>query len=465
MARIAELLGSPLLPNQRHVLDVGLEVQSEGAGDPYPGELAYDEVLDTEPRRSGKSYKNRALVAHRCGARGGLRAYLTAQTGKYALKRWGEVCDALPESMGRKYRSIDHERFAFANGSTFEPFPPKEDAIHGDDPDLVIVEELWAFDLARKAVIEQAYRPAWSVKPGQAWLLSAAGTEASTWLNLARSRAAQLAALQAADPSKRLGTAVFDWSVPDEVGGVAVEELPDEEILDVVMACHPRRDRGLRPQYLASELAAMGRVDFLRAYGNRTARKQRRTVIPVQAMARAASPHHIPEKVRVGLGFAVDADSREVAVSAAWREPGSGRALLEVVKVVSGTGEAAGLLRDFVIRNEPGAVGVNYIGPARDLADQVEQLGVELLHLTGGDYAAAWDRLSEGMTAPVPTVLHRGEEPFTDAVAAAALRRMPRGSRVPTAAGDAPITVLEAHIAALWAHDHMPAALPRFRIA
>lgn len=466
VARIAELLGGPLLPNQRYVLDVGLEVQSVEAGDPYPGQLAYDEVLDTEPRRSGKSYKNRALVAHRCGQRPGVRAYLTAQSGKYALKRFGDIADAIamPDlRLARKYTSVDHERLVFVNGSSFEPFPPKEDAIHGEDPDLVLVEELWAHSLEAKAVIEQAYRPAWSVKPGQAWLLSAAGTDASAWLNLLRSRAETLVPRQLEDRGKRLGTAVFDWSVPDEVGGVGVEELPDGELLEVVLACHPRRGRGLRPQYLASELRDRGRIDFLRAYGNRTARKRRQLIIDVAALGRARSAVAIPPAVQVGMGFAVDPDSRQVAVSAAWRDP-EGAALLEVVKVAPSTTGAAEVIRDFVVRNEPGAVGVNYWASSRDLADQVERLGVELVKMSAGDHAAAWDRLHEGMSAPRPSVTFRGEE-FVEAVEAAALRRMPRGARVPDRRGEEPITVLDAHIAALWAHDHMPPAVRRFKIA
>src|SRR5689334_10794972 len=58
-AEVATLLGTPLMPWQRHVLDVALEV------DPETGRLAYQEVDLTVPRQSGKTLLLLCLMVHR----------------------------------------------------------------------------------------------------------------------------------------------------------------------------------------------------------------------------------------------------------------------------------------------------------------------------------------------------------------------------------------------------------------
>lgn len=474
MARIAELLGTPLTPAQRYVYDVALEVQTEEAGDPEPGVWAYDEPADFEPRRAGKTFKIGPLVAHRCGSGPRRTAWITAQKRQNAVDRWADVCDQL-EGPGRlslrRNTATTREVLKFlGTRGAFRPFAPKATAMHGDEPDLVIVDELWAHDLAAKSAIEQGYKPAWIVKPGQAWLMSAAGTSESTWLNGRRARgAADVAA------GRRLGRATFDWGVPEEVGGIPVEELPGDQLLEVVLECHPRRDAylppggfapvpGIRRAYLAEQLDDMGRTDFLRAYGNRTAEGNVETVIESAAFRRAKSSTPIPPSARVGLAFHVDPDRREAVVSAAWRDTATGVMHTEVLKSGPEARWVAAYVRGVVARQEPGAVAVLNAGPARGVADELDRMGVELLRVPATDYAAACGRFYDEVTAPRPTLLHRGEKSLTDALAAASKRRVP-GGFVWDQRGEEPITALAAHTLAVWAHDHMPAAPRRFRIA
>jgi len=479
VAEIAELLGTPLFASQQYVFDVGLEVQSEEAGDPEPGAWAYDEVDDFEPRRAGKTFKVGPLVAHRCGSAPDRSAWMTAQKRNSAVRRWDRVRLQLMASrsplrgMLKATVGDGHEAVRWREtGSEFLPFAPKHDAMHGEEPDLVVVDELWAHDLAAKSAIEQGYKPAWLVKPGQAWLLSAAGTEASEWLNLARRQG------RAGVAERRLGRAIFDWCVPDEVGGVPVEELPDHVLLDVVLDCHPRRDNGLRVGYLTQELGEMGRVDFLRAFGNRTATRARSTVIELGAWSRAWSRARIPRQVRVGIGFTVDPERREGAVWSAWRGP-NGLALTEGLRCEPGTRWMAPYLVERIRKHRPAAVAVNNVGPARDIADEVERLareeGVQLPVLLGSDdrrgllrvgpadYAAACARVADEMGEPAPTVTHDGNEQLTAAMKATG-RRPLAGGRVWAALGEEPVTAMEAHTLAVWAFDHAPVER-RFRIA
>ena len=80
--------------------------------------------------------------------------------------------------------------------------------------------------LAEFQVIREGYAAAWSVKPGQEWLLSAAGTAKSGALKHHR-RKGRAATLKA---SSRI--AFFEWCIEEEPGGgscvaVSATHLPD----------------------------------------------------------------------------------------------------------------------------------------------------------------------------------------------------------------------------------------------
>ena len=60
VAQVAEMVGFDLMPWQRQVLDVALEV------DPDTGRLVYREVRLTVPRQSGKTTLLLSLMTHRC---------------------------------------------------------------------------------------------------------------------------------------------------------------------------------------------------------------------------------------------------------------------------------------------------------------------------------------------------------------------------------------------------------------
>jgi Phage terminase-like protein, large subunit len=90
-ARIAALLGYNLLPWQRLVADVAGEV------DPATGRMAYEMVLVTVPRQSGKSTLVRALGVQAALAEGG-RAWYSAQTRNDARDGWMDAVEAVTRS-------------------------------------------------------------------------------------------------------------------------------------------------------------------------------------------------------------------------------------------------------------------------------------------------------------------------------------------------------------------------------
>lgn len=443
------MLGGPLTPMQRYIADVATEV------DPDSGEPAYDEVIVLAQRRAGKTYLERPLVAWKCGQPAATHVWMTAQKKTKAIARWLEVSTALLNSplRGQLKRKVSHTDEVLTwrrTGSSFQPFAATvEDEMHGEDPDLVFVDELWSFSLGQKRLIEQGYKPAWSVKPGQAWLLSAAGTPRSEWLNEARRRGRR-----SVEEGQRRKIAFFEWGVPDMVAGVPVGKLPDEQLLGLVIDCHPRRDHGLRPQFLADQLEDMGRSDFLRAYGNVTqADEDEEGAFTSAQMDAATSGARIGEDARIALGVSVDPDRRDASIGIAVRDA-TGVATTDELRA-EGTRWVVGGIIGLVDRYDVGAVAVVGAGPARSIADELGRAGVPLLRLSQSDHAAAGMGFVEEFAAARPSVTWNGKPDFAKAVAAAEGRRKPSGLVWESRTGES-ITPLDARTLAVWAADHAP---------
>jgi hypothetical protein len=436
-------MGAPLFPWQQAVADVALEVLEDGS-------WAYDEVFVTAPRRSGKTHLIVPVTAHRCGQKRPANAWITAQTLKSAVRRWEEIANKIVNSPLRpqvkKNRGNPQMLRWPATEAAFTPFAPSEDAMHGEDPDLVWVDELWAFDHEDRAVIQQGYEPAFSVKSGQAWLMSTAGTPRSEWFNETRRRAQV-----AAENGVRTGLAGFDWSAPERVGGRPIEELPDEQLLEVVLDAHPRRDHGVRPDFLAKQLGK-GRIEFLRAYANLSQTADsvgERSVFSSEQMRSNRRGGVIPDDARIGLGVAVDEDRRDACIAVAWRGP-DGRCLTAYQRA-EGTRWAVPEVRRLTGVYDVGVVAVQSAGPARDVADALEAGGVEVLRVSQADTAAAGSRFHDEFVAG--TVGWDGSLDFSAAVAAAEAHKVQSGIVWRSLTG-APVTTLNAGSVAVWGVDH-----------
>jgi phage terminase large subunit-like protein len=207
VAGIAEMLGKPLMPWQRHVVDVAYEI------DPATGLLAYREIRLTVPRQSGKSTLMVSAMAHRCVAMGAdQRVGYTAQTGRDARQRWDDEHvpmlqrSSLANRM-RVSRGVGNEKIRWQNGSLWSLLATTETAGHGSQLDLGVIDE--AFALADDR-LEQAMKPAMVTRTQpQLWIVSTAGTNESLYLNEkvddGRLRAAA---------GQTSSVAYFEWSAP-----------------------------------------------------------------------------------------------------------------------------------------------------------------------------------------------------------------------------------------------------------
>lgn len=456
---VSALLGQPFMPWQQAAADVSFEV--------LPSERwAYPTVLWTTPRQAGKTTGLRAVNAHRGQILTGGSLWMTAQKRDKARQRWLDLTEPLVTQLPARFRrnvGVSHEVLRWVETlSRLIPFAPTKDDMHGESPDLVSVDEIWAFLAAQAEELQQAYLPGMITKNAQELLTSTQGTDESEWLNELTGTGRALVEEQELDPSKRRGLCYIEYSIasrratrPDEVevGGelVSVLALDDETLLDLVVEHHPAFGHTITRDGLAEHLTRFkaNRPGFIRGYGNLRLGSTLPRVIPLSVWTGAANAPAIPE--RVGLGVVVDRDGQQVAVVAAGRLP-SGQAVVEVVQ----TGPGWTLVLDgeevppatFVrrLRSRSKVVGVACLttGANRDLGDQLERS----MPIGPADYAAACSRFRSGIRER--TVLHRDQPSLNDAMKTVGQRGVAGGLGW---SGEG-ATVADAASLALWAADH-----------
>lgn len=456
VADVSALLGKPFFPWQRFVSDVALEV------DPETGGPWYETVVVFVQRRSGKTVKIPAITAHTCGQPVPRSVWITAQKRDNARKRWMDATQPLLGKVAAR-RKVSHsfEELVWTSGSKFLPFAPNEDSMHGEDPDLVFVDEFWSLGLAQYETIREGYSAAWSVKPGQEWLLSAAGTHGSTAMKHVR-KAGRAATL---DPASRV--AYFEWCIPETVDGAPVGKLDAEQLLELIMAHHPRAGFGLRTDFVAGQIGS-NKTAAIRAYGGLDSdTSEEEMAIDSTAWRRSTQRHRrIPTRARVAFGLASDPDLRQAAISASWRDPADGACLTEMIEARDQVRWSVPAVMALLGSWPESVVVTRSTAGGRDLADEVasemRELGIDgsrLVRVSASDHAAAVHRFRSGLeSVPEPRVLHLGERALRAALQVAGIQR---GVWVPERG---PIAVLDAHTLAVWGADHMP-ALPEPEVA
>lgn len=288
VARVAEQLGRPLMPWQRHAADIGLEYELDDLGRVVP---AYREVIVTVMRQSGKSTLTFSVVAHRCAAWPRLpqRAIYTAQDGKSARAKI--FSDAVPmyeasplfrklisPPHGRVYRGVGpFEGVNWGTGSTIRMIGSSEDDGHGlTDTGLAVIDESFSDTDDRR---EQALSPGMAtVFDAQTWNVSTAGTEASTFL-----RRKIDAGRHAVEVGRTSGLAYVEYSIPDDA------DCDDPETWWAYM---PALGWTISEEVVAHNRASMSDNDWRRSFGNQWTSADQRA-IPLEVW-QAACGAHVP---------------------------------------------------------------------------------------------------------------------------------------------------------------------------
>lgn len=448
VAALAAALGLALMPWQRRVAEVALEVDECGV-------YRYDTVVLTVPRQSGKTTLMRAVMIHRALRVARANVFLTAQLREDARDLWSDTVALVRDSpLAPLVESVrltnGSETLSLAGGSRLRLFNPGSDkALHGKTSDLVVIDEAFAFDDARGAAILQAVVPSQATRRGaQTWIVSTAGTAASGFLRgfVERGRAS------VGNPTDNSRLAYFEWSIPEDA---------DTTDLAVYAAHHPALGHTITARALESAYATMGAAEFARAYGNYWTSTASWALSP--ALWEAARTTE-PFAVGCPLAFAAEvAADRSGGVIVAAGRLADGRAAIEVIETRGGIGWIAPRLLELSDTHRPVAVVVDPYGPARPVYASLAESHRCPALWTGfgtGDLVAAHTELLDGLASA--RLVHRSHERLDAAVRAASLRvvrEVEVFSRNHDGQGNSPAALIAAMLAA-YGLAHPPDATP-----
>ena len=394
-AEFAGALGFELMDWQRHVLDVALEY------DPVTNKFAYQTVILTVPRQSGKTLLLLVLILFRlvkvAGTFGRQQAVYTAQKGRYALEKFEEDWVPLLEGPGSLFerdkdfsvRLGNSPRLKWLKGakSTCRISATTESAGHSKTLDLVVIDEAFIHEDSR---IDAGFGPPMMTRSkvapsAQKWIVSTAGTHKSVYLNGKRKLGRQLAEVGSVDD----GIAYFEWSAPD---GADIEDPA------VWRACMPALGHTVDEDFIARELRELvesaddpeeGRAEFRRAYLNRT--------IPApDVLADVAVDPSVWDRQAdrlssmvggVVLGVEMTPDRSVTAVSVAGRRA-EGDWHGEHVKTAEGSGWVLEYLLEIAVSfDDVVGVAVDVNGPAGSLVPEILACGkLPLFKMSSGDF-------------------------------------------------------------------------------
>jgi len=401
VARVAKALGTPLMPWQRLVADVAMEV------DPRTGLLVYSEVDLTTPRQQGKTKLELAVLVHRARTWAGSRMLYSAQDRIHARAKWEDdhvaTLKRSPYSgeFGVRYQRGD-EAIRWHNGSWHGITAPGEKAGHSDVLDVAVIDEAWAFE----AGLEQGLSPTMVTRPQpQLWVVSTAGTYRSAYLRgkVERGRARVQRASH--------GVAYFEWS--------AVEGA-DPADPATWRSCMPALGRTITQAKIAAEFERLDLADFARAYCNwwPSSIPADWLVIGEAAWRALADPQ---SEAVDPVAFAADVTperSHAAIAVAGLRADGLGHG--EVVDHRPGTGWVVPRLVELAGKWRPCAVVVDDTGPAGNLIAPLEAAGVEVTKPTGRGMAHAAGDLFDAVAEQTIRIVPR---PALDAAVAGAAQR------------------------------------------
>lgn len=380
-----------MLPWQRHVADVALEVN------PDTGGLVYDEVRLTVPRQSGKTTLLLAVLVHRALAAkafgGRQRLIYTAQSRNDAREKLLEdFVPVLDESryMRGRYRvrrANGSEGIKFAGGSRLGLIASKKESGHGPTCDVGCIDEAFA---QRDDRLEQSLGPTMITRPApQLWIVSTQGDDDSTYLNTKVETGRQLIR----DGVTQTSIAYFEWSAADSFDDLGELDPADPAVW---RSCMPAlgltvtEDR-IRARYESmSQDPKEGVGGFCRAFLNIRRAGTVLSVIPLGWWRACADPGG---QVAGRIVLAVDVDNERAwgAIALAGRRA-DGLPQLEILRREPGTDWIVEAAAGYSQRNNRAPVVVDAAGPAASLVSDLRARKVDVVITNAGDMAQACGR-------------------------------------------------------------------------
>lgn len=430
VAQVAANLGKPLMPHQRYIADVALEV------DPETGLLVYREVVVVINRQQGKTELMLPVMVHRAHGFAGdgpqMIAY-GAQDGIEARKKWLDVhVPRLQKSPYRRQfttrRRTSAEAILWRNSSVHAPLAgTARKSGTGDSLDLAVIDEAWVHDDTR---IEQGLRPTMLTRrQPQMWIVSMvpgparAKTTKSTYL-----RGKMATGRDLVEAGVNHGRCYFEWSAPMRVNGQRVDAGDPA----VWRGCMPALGHqfagggGVTEAAVRADYDSMALADFCAEYlGWWPDESAERWLVITETEWEDAKRPDATIRGQLALGVWVHPDRGWAAIGAAGRTD-RGRRLIEVtggehgVDYRQGIGWVIPRLKDLE-RHEPLAIATN----DRTIADQAADAGLQVHRASAGDEASAAGMLFDGIAGHAVEgrdVRHVGQLVLTSAMAAVAKR-------------------------------------------
>lgn len=170
------VLGPGLMPWQHELNALGTELDDVGR-------FVFRQVVVEVMRQQGKSVDLLSMMVARGLRKPGTQISYTAQTRLDARHRlldvwWPRIERSRLAPFIDIRRGSGSEALVFKNGSLLGLVSNTQTSGHGDVLDLGVIDEAWAQEDDH---LEQAMRPAMMTRDAQLWIVSAAGTEKSTY--------------------------------------------------------------------------------------------------------------------------------------------------------------------------------------------------------------------------------------------------------------------------------------------
>lgn len=239
--------GPGLMPWQQELNAVATELDDEGR-------LAYRQVVVEVMRQQGKSVDLLSMMIARGLRRPGTQIAYTAQTRLDARHRmidvwWPRIQRSKLSRLIDIRKGSGSEALLFANGSMLSLISSSETSGHGENLDLGVIDEAWAQEDDH---LEQAMRPAMMTRDAQLWVVSAAGTEKSTYF-----RAKVEDGRARAEMGVTSGGCYIGYSAPDDA---------DPGDPATWRACMPALGITVSEETVATDFGLMKLPEFRRAY-------------------------------------------------------------------------------------------------------------------------------------------------------------------------------------------------------
>lgn len=448
-ANIAVKLGQPFMPWQRHVADVALEV------DPATGRFAYQRIVLTVPRQSGKTTLILAAVLLRALGNFGVgrqRIVYTAQTGAAARQKF--VDDWQPMLAGTPFRPLytvratnGHEALRFRNGSHVGLVATTAKAGHGGTIDQAFLDEAFAHPDGR---LEQALVPAMMTRPQpQLWVVSTAGTEDQSPYLFEQVEQGRNAAAE----GLTYGVAYFEWS-----------PSPDADPADPATwwSCMPALGYTVTEDVVRQNFESMKLSEFRRAFLNEWTTATHDPVISIAAwMALAVDADSEPGSVALSFDVTPNSSYSSIGATSALGE----RDHLDVIEHKPGTDWLPGRLAELVAKYSVSAVVYDPSSPAAAIAARLadSRTKSKLVPVTAREFGEACQMITTGVADQ--SISHNGHAAVAAALDGAGKRTVGdlwRWSRTSTSVDISPLVAITL---ALWGHKtHKPKGVQMFDI-